>query len=84
MNVEEAYAAVIAQWPLNAPALRPNSEDAVRAYGAARELKGHVAACRERRYSRSLPAPGVWRNCGDDRYCDVAKEIQELGEKSGG
>ena len=46
---------------------------AIRAYGAARELKGHVAACG--RVCSELDRLDAL--CGEGWYCDVGREIEE-------
>ena len=50
--------------------------NAVDAYGAARELKGHVGACNKWRYPATADHALY---CGDGWLCDKAKEIEELG-----
>ena len=49
---------------------------AVDAYGAARELKGHVEACQTRDCTPGYGAPS--HACGDGWLCDDAREIEEL------
>ena len=51
---------------------REQMKAAIRAYGAARELKGHVDAC-----SMTTPWGEALKHCGDDWLCDVAREIEE-------
>ena len=55
---------------------------AVHAYGAARELKGHVEACRNFIYGASVAGYASSQPmsekvyCGDGWLCDTAKEIE--------
>ena len=70
MNTEEAWDAI----KLTA-GYEHGWEDAVRAYGAARELKGHVAACAATNSEKALCGT-AWR--GMVWYCDKGKEIEAL------
>ena len=82
MNVEEAREAVMRQLSRAIPARAKGGdrsyylcEKAADVYGAARELKGHVDACRERHY-RDVAGPAAgW--CGGDWLCEKAKETEE-------
>ena len=49
--------------------------NAVRAYGDARELKGHVDACKATNSEKALCGT-AWR--GMVWYCDKAREIEEV------
>ena len=55
----------------------PSWPAAVRAYGAARELKGHVGACVMKEWFAPGPDSGAWHDCGDGWLCDKGKEIEE-------
>ena len=55
---------------------RPSIMRAADAYGAARELKGHVGACQTRDCTPGYGAPS--HACGDDWLCDKAREIEAL------
>ena len=89
MNIEETYRALleaIAVYVMavardaasgttkDSPSAKKDMVAAIRAYGAARELKGHVAAC------EAVPPDGVpVFHCGAGWLCDDAREIEELG-----
>ena len=75
MNSEEAWEAI----KLTA-GYEHGWESAVRAYGAARELKGHVDACGHYQPLHQTPGlVGMGKRCGDGWLCDDAGEIEELG-----
>ena len=60
--------------PLRSKWVKAKTMEAADAYGAARELKGHVEAC------EAVPPDGVpVYHCGDGWLCDVGREIKELG-----
>ena len=53
------------------------------AYGAARELRGHVDACHDAAGRVSITGKGLgakFRECGDGWLCAKAREIEELGK----
>ena len=78
MNVEEAWAGVTDTMILEDKRgwSQVEIESAVRAYGAARELKGHVDACG--RVCSELDRLDAL--CGDGWLCEDAREIEELGK----
>ena len=84
MNVEEARAALEAEqgecWHERSGAEgRNHIMTKADTYGAARELKGHVDACLRRELISKDNLIRHGKSCGDDWYCDVAKELAELG-----
>ena len=59
---------------------RTSIMEAADAYGAARELKGHVDACHDAAGRVSITGKGLgakFRECGDGWLCDVGREIEE-------
>ncbi len=86
MSIQEAREALMDQW--FAPLIEHDGNKfaaALDAYGAARELKGHVDACKNFIYKNAVTqyassqAFSEKRYCGDGWLCDDAREIEELG-----
>ena len=95
MNTEEAYRALIEAIAAYVMAVAHDAasgttkdsvgakEDmiaAIRAYGAARELKGHVDACESTEGDRMVDGKYHIVHCGAGWYCGDAREIEELGK----
>ncbi len=66
-DIREAYIEMLNERKLEV--WLADSMELADAYGAARELKGHVDAC-------GVQGP---RRCGDGWYCEGAGEIEKLG-----
>ena len=77
MNIEEAREAldkIRQKHSLGDAGSESEVMEAADAYGAARELKGHVDACKATNSEKALCGT-AWR--GMVWYCDVAREIEE-------